>query len=330
MLGPVQIKNKTPQLPARDSAGNNMHDEQEDNYKLSDTGRSADRPHNFSGANSNSEKNDNSKTQQLSHNFSNIAVHPALLIQPKLSVNAPGDAYEQEADAVADKIMRMPHTTRVTANPSPVKIQRKCSNCGKEEEQEEDDDTETDSIKKVQRKCAACEEEEKNQLQRKQSGNAAPAISANVQQVIESEGQPLDQATRSFMEKRFGFDFGKVQVHNNSLAHQSAKDINALAYTHKYHIAFGAGQYQPKTASGRKLLAHELTHTIQQDENVVRRMVAITTPQTSTARFIIDDDVTPAVGVMTKSMFMSTLNEAVCNAVNEELQGTQYSADNCP
>jgi Domain of unknown function (DUF4157) len=266
------------------------------------------------------------------HQFANISLYqkapPA--IQPKLAINIPGDEYEQEADSVADEIMRMPDKNLDISKLSPVKIQRKCATCGKEEELEEGNDAGTDPIETIQRKCAACEEEEEKYLQRKQSGNTSPAASGNVQQILQSTGQPLDQSTRSFMENRFGFDFSKVQIHNNSLAHQSAKDINALAYTHQHHIAFGAGQYQPHTESGKKLLAHELTHTLQQDGNNVRRMVKLNSAPISQAGFIVEDDVSPAEGVMTKSAFMATLNDEVCIAVNEGLQGTSYSSDNCP
>ena len=85
-----------------------------------------------------------------------------------------------------------------------------------------------------------------------------------VKQTLESQGIPIDKSTRSFMEERLGHDFERVQIHDDSLAHQSATDVNARAYTSKNHIVFGAGQYRPNENSGKKLLAHELMHTIQQ------------------------------------------------------------------
>ena len=75
----------------------------------------------------------------------------------------------------------------------------------------------------------------------------------------------MDNATRSFMESRFGYDFSNVKIHNDSLAHQSASDINALAYTHGRDIVFGSGQYRPDSNAGKQLLAHELVHVVQQD-----------------------------------------------------------------
>jgi hypothetical protein len=76
------------------------------------------------------------------------------------------------------------------------------------------------------------------------------------------------------MERRFGYDFSNVQIHNDSLAHQSSKDINALAFTHGNHIVFGSGHYQPNTNKGKQLVTHELVHVIQQDHldfNVFRK-----------------------------------------------------------
>jgi hypothetical protein len=129
----------------------------------------------------------------------------------------------------------------------------------------------------LQRKCAACGthtiaggecrdcENKKGRLQRKPSNNSehleAPPI---VNEVLNSPGQPLDTATRSFMEPRFGHDFSHVRIHTDTKAAQSAASVNSLAYTVGRDVVFGSGQYMPETAAGRSLLAHELTHTVQQ------------------------------------------------------------------
>jgi hypothetical protein len=86
-----------------------------------------------------------------------------------------------------------------------------------------------------------------------------------VGEVLSSPGHPLDHSTSAFMGERFGHDFSKVKVHNDSRATASAASVNALAFTSGDHIVFGAGQYAPETCSGRSLLAHELTHVVQQD-----------------------------------------------------------------
>jgi hypothetical protein len=78
------------------------------------------------------------------------------------------------------------------------------------------------------------------------------------------EGQPLPQATRHFMEYRFGHEFSHVRVHTGASAHRLNHDLNALAFTTGTHIYFGPGQFQPATRAGQHLLAHELTHVVQQ------------------------------------------------------------------
>lgn len=91
--------------------------------------------------------------------------------------------------------------------------------------------------------------------------NAAPA---SVYDVLGTAGQPLDAATRAFMEPRFGFDFASVRVHAGTTAAQSADEVGARAYTVGHHLVFGAGAFAPATAEGRQLIAHELVHVVQQ------------------------------------------------------------------
>lgn len=128
----------------------------------------------------------------------------------------------------------------------------------------------------LQRKCACggsgssggeCEECSKKEmvLQRRASDNSAPGtVPRIVYDVLRSPGQPLDRATRTFFEPRFGHDFSKVRVHTDARAADSARAVNALAYTVGRDVFFGTGQYQPKTLTGQQLIAHELTHTLQQ------------------------------------------------------------------
>lgn len=89
---------------------------------------------------------------------------------------------------------------------------------------------------------------------------AAPVV----REALESLGQTLDARTQALMGHRFGHDFSRVQVHSGSRAADSARALNARAYTIGQHVVFGAGQYQPATVAGQQLLAHELTHTLQQ------------------------------------------------------------------
>ncbi|HEU4837449.1 MAG TPA: DUF4157 domain-containing protein [Pyrinomonadaceae bacterium] len=196
-------------------------------------------------------------------------------IQPKLTVNAANDAYEREADSVADQVMRM---SVGSVSASPPSIQRMCGSCSNEIEKrpvqrmckECDDELhrkETPNISTnadgVQRVCDDCEEE----MQRKESSRAEPALTTAVESQIlalHSGGEPLSTQSRSFFEPRFGRDFSAVRVHADVSAATTAQSVNALAYTHGNHIVFGAGQYQPNSSTGRRLLAHELTHVVQQ------------------------------------------------------------------
>jgi hypothetical protein len=161
--------------------------------------------------------------------------------QPKLTINQPNDVYEQEADAVADKVMRMPdHTTGNNLFFKPA-------------------------ISSIQRKCAHCEEEEK-QMQRKEDGNGSGVAAQKTEGYVNSlsGGNALDKNEKHFFESRMGYDFGDVKIHSDDAAAKSAQSINALAYTTGNNIVFAHGQYVPGTDSGKRLLAHELTHVIQQ------------------------------------------------------------------
>jgi hypothetical protein len=193
-------------------------------------------------------------TDLLSANKSSAAFFKPV-VQAKLSINQPNDACELEADTVAEKVMRMPANEN-TFFKSATNI--------------------------IQRKCAQCEsEEEKVQMTGKANASGGMTAPQSVNDAISSPGQSLDTGTRSFMESRMGYDFGNVQVHNDSQAHRSSADINALAYTHGNHVVFGEGQYQPATDTGKQLLAHELAHVVQQGNDTVRRQE---TPGSSAGR----------------------------------------------
>jgi hypothetical protein len=160
----------------------------------------------------------------------------ARLLQTKLSVSNPEDAYEQEADRVADQVMRMPASApQVATHAAPV----------------------------VQRICSKCEEE----LQRSEESAAVPTVDAALESSIGSlsgRGDPLPRSVRSFMEPRFNADFSAIRVHTDAHAHELARAVSAQAFTVGRNVVFGAGHYSPETETGKRLLAHELTHTIQQ------------------------------------------------------------------
>lgn len=120
----------------------------------------------------------------------------------------------------------------------------------------------------VQRMCAACAAEAEEKVQRKADASVAhgPARAPPiVREVLQSPGQPLDPETRGFMERRFGHDFGRVRVHADSGASRSAEAVAARAYTVGEDVVFRRGEYRPGSPAGRRLLAHELAHVVQQD-----------------------------------------------------------------
>ncbi|SFE85711.1 DUF4157 domain-containing protein [Nitrosomonas sp. Nm166] len=86
----------------------------------------------------------------------------------------------------------------------------------------------------------------------------------SVDRVLASSGRPLEPALRQDMEQRFGHDFSQVRVHTGSAAELSARDVNSHAYTVGNHVVFGAGQFAPNSSAGKRLIAHELTHVVQQ------------------------------------------------------------------
>jgi hypothetical protein len=116
--------------------------------------------------------------------------------------------------------------------------------------------------------CGACERKHQS-LQRATRNSARETrnpggVPPVVNEVLRSPGQPLDATTRAFFEPRFGHDFSRVRVHTDAKAEESAQAMHARAYTVKSDLVFGGGQFAPSTIPGRRLLAHELTHVVQQ------------------------------------------------------------------
>jgi hypothetical protein len=105
------------------------------------------------------------------------------------------------------------------------------------------------------------------QIQRLAAAPGPATAPPSVEASLATPGQALDTGTRQFMEQRFGHDFGRVRIHADTQAAASAAEVQALAYTVGSDVVFGQGQYMPGTAAGRRLLAHELTHVVQQDAN---------------------------------------------------------------
>jgi Domain of unknown function (DUF4157) len=164
-------------------------------------------------------------------------------------VGPAGDRFEQEADRIADVVLAGGDAPGI-ARRGPV-AQRRCAACEGEGEV-------------AHRKCAACAAEEPL-VQRQSDGSAetAPALGARID-ARRGSGAPLPGATRAQLEPRFGHDLSGVRVHTDGEAASLNRALGAAAFTIGGDIFFGAGRYQPDSAAGRRLLAHELTHTVQQ------------------------------------------------------------------
>jgi len=180
---------------------------------------------------------DSPVTPRSGHHFADVRVHAAVpeTIQTKLTINQPGDVYEQEAERVAEQVIQMEAPGPSEAPPT-------------------SQDTRLGADDLLTRK-------EVSDTSVHETAGAPPLVD----EVLSSGGgQPLDESTRSFMESRFGHDFSRVRVHTDERAAESARSVNALAYTAGQDVVFGRGQYEPGTNEGKKLLAHELTHVVQQ------------------------------------------------------------------
>ena len=172
-------------------------------------------------------------------------------LQAKLKVGQPNDIYEQEADRVVEQVMRMPEPQAVSSGT--LSIQRTCP---RYEE------------KKLRRQPIKDEDEKEELLQTKEisghNGENTPDLESRIN-AIRGGGQPLSESERGFFEPRFGYDFGQVRVHTDANAAESARVVSARAFTLGHDVVFGAGHYTPGTSKGQRLLAHELTHVVQQE-----------------------------------------------------------------
>jgi hypothetical protein len=154
------------------------------------------------------------------------------------------DEFEQEADRVADEVMRM--ATPPAADNGPAirsagpRIQRKCEACGADNDEP----------------CTC--------VQRKAESASPAVIRSDAPSALRGGGQPLSSRERQFFEPRFGADFSRVRIHSDAAAAEMAQSLRARAFTTGGHIVFGAGRFTPETQDGRRLLAHELTHVVQQ------------------------------------------------------------------
>lgn len=187
----------------------------------------------------------------ICNNSANSGKHP--VIQTKLKIGESGDKFEQEADAVACRVMQMGEGESLRMRP---------------EEEEEKIQMQPLEEEKLQMQS----EEEEEPIQKKsddllQTTTASEELHSQIEQT-KGTGSQLDEQTRAFMGNRFGADFSKVNIHTGQNAVKMNKQLHAQAFTVGDNIYFNQGKYNPGSQEGKKLLAHELTHTIQQGAGI--------------------------------------------------------------
>jgi hypothetical protein len=196
------------------------------------------------------------------------------LIQAKLKVGPVGDKYEQEADRVARQVMGM-------STPVAVGQAGKGSQLAQRQVEEEEVQMKPARLGNGGLPLAASitplvqrqQEEEEVQMKPRQGADGSFQASPGLQTRLAAHrggGQPLPAHVRAFMEPRFGADFGNVRVHADGDAVRMNKDLSAQAFTHGQDIYMSAGKYSPGSDAGKRLLAHELTHVVQQSGSQAR------------------------------------------------------------
>jgi hypothetical protein len=232
-------------------------------------------------------------------------------VQTKLSVSQPDDVYEQEADRVAGTVVRNIHAPlsrqeeeeEVQTQPEEEELQTKASPVLRQSEEEEEVQTQPEE-EELQTKASPVlrqsEEEEEVQTQPEEEelqttpvGKSSVLISESLENRIKARrgnGHPLSEVVRKPMEKAFGADFNEVHVHTDSEADTLNRDLRARAFTTGQDIFFRQGEYSPGSSSGQELIAHELTHVVQQNGNKIKRKGKINRKTNTKGKFNITRD----------------------------------------
>jgi hypothetical protein len=181
-----------------------------------------------------------------------------------------------------------------------------------------------------------------NSIQKEGEASTANTASSSIESKLSSSkgsGAPLPDDVRTNMESSIGADFSNVNIHTGSSAVEMSKDLHAQAFTHGSDIYFNSGKFDTNSTSGQHLLAHELTHTVQQGAAVQKKEVpdvqkqgtANNTPTTpATARYIVEDNVVPSAEQLTKTAFLNRLNREVCTVTDAAFVGTPFTTESCP
>jgi hypothetical protein len=201
-------------------------------------------------------------------------------LQSKLTVSQPEDSFEQEADQVAEEVMQMPVSGELEVNAkdsAPPSISRWSDHSGVRREKANQEQEE--SPESMENQEEQISESDLLSLKGRSNKNRTPTAQVAEQiRSIHGGGKPLEPELRNFFEPRFQRDFGNVRIHTDARAAETTHALNAKAYTLGADIAISPAEYRPETIAGRKLLAHELTHVVQQTNQVQTIMRACNCP----------------------------------------------------
>lgn len=199
-------------------------------------------------------------------------------VQAKLKIGKPDDEYEREADRVADQVMSMPDPAVQKQEEVEEEDEEAVQRMPRSEQitplvqrqevpDEEDETVQAKHDGLVQRQTSPCTDCDEESIQTKRSNRppteARPGLESQIH-AMKGSGRPLSRSERDFFEPRFGYDFSEVRVHTDGNAAASARSLNARAYTVGQNISFSSGGFHPGSLAGRKLMAHELAHVVQQ------------------------------------------------------------------
>jgi hypothetical protein len=246
-------------------------------------------------------------------------------LQTKLAVSAPGDALELEADRIADAMMRgeqagPPGRVHGPSGAQP-KLYRAVANL----------EDALDSVTSLGSAAAAPAEEE---VQRSATGTAAPVgpqFESSLHHAVQrGGGEALPGATRSFMERSVGWDFSSIRIHRDAQADALARGVQARAFTIGRDVFFARSEYSPETHEGKRLLAHELVHTMQQSDDRVARQIQ----RTACSDYTGYDSAQPLTGYNCAGLATRTYRDisptsALYDAIVANFNGAMSPVANC-
>ncbi len=259
--------------------------------------------------------------------------------QAKLNVGESNDKYEKEADRVADQVINERYTSQPFFSPAENSVTQKKLHSEsitpliqKQDEEEEEAQTKLDMLNlqreseeeevqprfEIQQQSVNNEEEESLQTKRENNTGGRQLTTEQLLKQSRGAGSELNTTVQAEMESGFGADFSNVKIHTDSRAIQLNKDLGARAFTSGNDIYFNTGQYQPHSESGQKLIAHELTHTLQQGASTSQTLVQRSTADEAYQQVA---DAASGWGTDEEGIFSAIRDCSERNLLRERIQG---------